>query len=134
MAELTCAHWKTYLRMAIPLALNDGCSCVLSFVVAKMGADVIAVNAILSSIWTIIGAMFIGVGIAAEVGLAADLGAGRPKAAKSRACLGFAGLTCTPLAAALGLWFGRTVVVGFFTDESRLLAGFVDVLPTFVVG
>ncbi|OQS01431.1 Multidrug/Oligosaccharidyl-lipid/Polysaccharide (MOP) Flippase Superfamily [Achlya hypogyna] len=136
MAELTWARWKTFLRMAIPLALNDGCNilaeAVLSFVVAKMGAEVIAVNAIMSSVWAIVGAMFTGVGIAAEVGLAADLGAGRPKTAKSRACLGFVAVAFTALFAVLGLWFGRTGIVGVFTEDARLLDGFVDVLPIFV--
>ncbi|EQC37731.1 hypothetical protein SDRG_04758 [Saprolegnia diclina VS20] len=136
LSELTWSRWKTFFRMALPLGLNDSCdllgAAALSFVVAKMGANVIATNAVLSSVWTMVNAIFIGIGLAAEVGLAEHLGEGRPRAARARAYLGFAALACVVVIVACVLWFGRRSVVGIFTTDERIVALYTNVLSLYV--
>ncbi|KDO25631.1 hypothetical protein SPRG_08930 [Saprolegnia parasitica CBS 223.65] len=136
LSELTWSRWKTFFRMALPLGLNDGCdllaAAALSFVVAKMGANVIATQAILSSVWMMVGAVFYGIGLASEVGLAEHLGGGRPRAARARAMMGFAVLALAAVLVCIVLWVGRASVVGLFTKDSVLLAMYTDVLPLYI--
>ncbi|EQC37727.1 hypothetical protein SDRG_04754 [Saprolegnia diclina VS20] len=136
LSELTWSRWKTFFRMALPLGLNEGCeflaAAALSFVVAKMGANVLATHAILSSIYTLVNAIFVGVGLAAAVGLAEHLGGSRPRAARARFYLGFATLVCVAVIVACILWFGRRSVVGVFTTDDRIVVLFLDVLPLYL--
>ncbi|OQR83575.1 Multidrug/Oligosaccharidyl-lipid/Polysaccharide (MOP) Flippase Superfamily [Achlya hypogyna] len=104
----------------------------LSFVVAKIGSEAIAVNAVLSSIWTIVGGIYFDVGIAAAIGLAEDLGARRLNSAKSCARLGFTVLAIASLVVVTVLRFGQLAIVAIFTKDPRLVDGIVAVLPLYV--
>ncbi|EQC27415.1 hypothetical protein SDRG_14741 [Saprolegnia diclina VS20] len=136
-SELTWVRWQTFLRMALPLGLNSGwdtlVTAALSLIVAKLGPDTIATQAILANVWMVVDAIFRGVAVAAEVGLAAHLGGGRPRAARTSAMFGFGVLLVVALLVCLVLWSTPAAVVGIFTPSQKLLAIYETVLPMYMV-
>ena len=135
-SELTRQRWKTFLHIALPLGLNDGCdllaTAALSLVVARISTEAMATHAILSHVWTIVDAIYYGIGLASEVGLATHLGGGRPKAARACAMRGVAVLMLSGTLVCLGLWLAPARIVSLFTHEALLLDMYMDILPLLV--
>ncbi|EQC27414.1 hypothetical protein SDRG_14740 [Saprolegnia diclina VS20] len=137
ISELTRQRWTTFLQIALPLGLNDGCdllaTAALSLVVARISTEAMAAHAILSNVWTVVDAIYYGIGLASEVGLATHLGGGRPEAARACARRGVAVLLLTGALVCLGLWLSPARIVGLFTPETSLLIMYTDVLPLLVL-
>ncbi|OQR83579.1 Multidrug/Oligosaccharidyl-lipid/Polysaccharide (MOP) Flippase Superfamily [Achlya hypogyna] len=136
-AELTRARWRTFLRMAVPLGANDGltylANSTLSLVVASLGVEVLAANAILLTLWVMLWALSFGVGCATQVSVATHLGGGRPRAAYTTSCLGLVVSLGTATTTVVLLYWTKHTVLGVFTSDSALIAHCTDVLPLYLL-
>ncbi|EQC37732.1 hypothetical protein SDRG_04759 [Saprolegnia diclina VS20] len=136
LSELTWSRWKTFFRMALPLGLNDGCTflylAVLSLIVATLGSDAIAANAIFSNLWVLLQELYYSIGCAAEVRIAAHLGGRRPTSAKATAFMAVSVATSVAALVAIGFFVGARGVIGIFTSNDALLALCIDALPLYI--
>lgn len=108
-------------------------SSALTLIAARLGPDVIAANAVISSLWALIWALFWGYGCATQIRVANYLGANRPKAARLLAVLGGCCTVVTVLALAIATVVVRENIFLAFTDVDDLLQLCLLVLPIFVV-
>ncbi|EQC37726.1 hypothetical protein SDRG_04753 [Saprolegnia diclina VS20] len=137
LSELTWSRWKTFFRMALPLGLNDALtylanSC-MSLVVAMLGVDALAANAILLTLWVMLWALSFGVGCATQVHVATALGANRPAAAQTMTRIGLGTVVATTATTASGLYLGRSFIVGVFTSDADLVRQCYAVLPLYLL-
>ncbi|KDO25629.1 hypothetical protein SPRG_08928 [Saprolegnia parasitica CBS 223.65] len=136
-SAFTSDRWRTFLRMAIPLGINDGLTTLanscMSLIAAQLGAEVLASNAILLTLWGMVWALFWGIGCSTQVKVANHLGAGHPNAARAASRLGFATIVAATALVALATLLGRDLVLRIYTSDIALLALSNDVLPLFVL-
>ncbi|OQR83592.1 Multidrug/Oligosaccharidyl-lipid/Polysaccharide (MOP) Flippase Superfamily [Achlya hypogyna] len=137
-SAFTKDRWMTFLRMALPLGLNDGFTTLanscMSLIAAKLGAEILASNAILLTLWGMVWALFWGIACSTQVKVANHLGAGHPKAAKAASQLGFCAIVVTAAIVAGVTYLAHTPILEIYTSDMKLIAHCVDVLPLFVLG
>eukprot|EP01134_Creolimax_fragrantissima_P006530 CFRG6530T1 len=89
---ITKERLKQYIAIAGPISANSFVSTLansaLTLLAARLGSDVIAANAVLGGLWSVLWALFWGFGCSTQVKVANYMGAGRPKAAKQLAVIG----------------------------------------------
>ncbi|EQC37723.1 hypothetical protein SDRG_04750 [Saprolegnia diclina VS20] len=137
-SAFTRDRWRLFLRMAIPLGMIDGFTTLanscMSLIAAHMGAEILASNAILLTLWGLLWALFWGFGCATQVKVANHLGAGRADAARGASRLGFATiLVVVGVVVGLLLCF-QEAILGIYTSDAHLMAHCGSVLPLFVLG
>uniref|UniRef100_M4BM14 Uncharacterized protein n=1 Tax=Hyaloperonospora arabidopsidis (strain Emoy2) TaxID=559515 RepID=M4BM14_HYAAE len=127
-----------FVKIAGPVAANSLVSSLansaLTLVAAKLGSDVIAANAVISGLWSLLWALFWGFGSATQIRVANYLGAGRPKAAR---LLGFFGFLCTigcVIVLAVVTFALRKTLFRLYTNDDRLLQLCMLVQPIFITG
>ncbi|TYZ65463.1 hypothetical protein PybrP1_005027 [[Pythium] brassicae (nom. inval.)] len=133
---LTLGRFKAFVTISGPIAGNSFVSnlanALVSLVAAKLGAETIAANAVISGMWGLLWAFFWGYGCATQVRVANYLGAGDPRRAQQVARLG---LLCTAVVVALLAFvtnqFDRDVIAVYTTDDA-LLRACTQVLPIFI--
>lgn len=133
---LTLCRFKAFVTISGPISGNSFVSnlanALVSLVAAKLGAETIAANAVISGMWGMLWALFWGYGCATQVRVANYLGAGEPQRAQKVAKLGF---LCTTVVVALLAFvtnqFDRDVIAIYTTDE-ELLRACRQVLPIFI--
>lgn len=134
---LTLRRLQSYLQMAGPISSNSFVSnlanALVALVAAKLGSRIIAANAVISGLWSLLWALFWGYGCATQIRVANYLGAGKPDLARRITGLGF---TCTMvvvviIATATSILDNRIIAV--FTKDEELLTTCKVVLPVFVV-
>ncbi|OQR95502.1 Multidrug/Oligosaccharidyl-lipid/Polysaccharide (MOP) Flippase Superfamily [Thraustotheca clavata] len=134
----TKQRWITFLHMALPLGLNDGLSTLanscMSLIAAKLGAEILASNAILLTLWSLVWALFWGVACSTQVKVAHHLGAGHPKAARSSSNLGLVAIVFVSLSVATISYLGHNHILAIYTSDSILIAHCLSVLPLFILG
>ncbi|KAF1333686.1 Multidrug/oligosaccharidyl-lipid/polysaccharide, partial [Globisporangium splendens] len=133
---LTLCRFKAFTTIAGPIAGNSFASnlanALVSLVAAKLGAQTIAANAVISGMWGMLWALSWGYGCATQVRVANYLGTGEPQRAQQVARLGF---LCTfivvSLLAVVTSRFDRDVVA-IYTNDEQLMATCQQVLPIFI--
>lgn len=133
---LTLCRFKAFVTISGPISGNSFVSnlanALVSLVAAKLGAETIAANAVISGMWGMLWALFWGYGCATQVRVANYLGAGEPQRAQKVAKLGF---LCTAVVVSLLAFvtnqFDRDVIAIYTTDE-KLLRACRQVLPIFI--
>lgn len=133
---LTLARFKSFIAISGPIAGNSFVSnlanALVSLVAAKLGAETIAANAVISGMWGMLWALFWGYGCATQVRVANYLGAGEPQRAQQVAKLGFGCTACVvALLAFVTNQFDRDVIAIYTTDDA-LLRACTRVLPIFI--
>ncbi|CAI5721229.1 unnamed protein product [Peronospora effusa] len=127
-----------FLNIAGPVAANSLVSnlanSALTLVAAKLGSDVIAANAVISGLWSLLWALFWGFGSATQIRVANYLGAGRPKAARVLGFLGFFCTVCTVVVLAVATFAMRETLFRLYTDDDTLLQLCMLVQPIFITG
>ncbi|KAE8914052.1 hypothetical protein PF005_g18516 [Phytophthora fragariae] len=129
---------RVFVNIAGPVAANSMVSnlanSALTLVAARLGSDVIAANAVISGLWSLLWALFWGFGSATQIRVANYLGAGRPKAAR---VLGFLGLVCTLATVATLAVFTfllRETLFRLYSNDDALLQLCMLVQPIFITG
>lgn len=155
---IICVHWKKYhlnawfgwdfegmtkdriiqfFKMAIPISLNSLVSTLanssLSLLAAKMGSDVIAANALLSGIWTIMWALSYGFGCATQVFVANYMGCGRPKAAFGIFKIGLTGGMVVVVLTVTVISIFPKKVFGIYSNDPNIINQCIDVTSYFLV-
>ncbi|TDH69172.1 hypothetical protein CCR75_005876 [Bremia lactucae] len=137
-SHFTRDRLKLFLHIAGPVAANSMVSnlanSALTLVAAKLGSDVIAANAVISGLWSLLWALFWGFGSATQIRVANYLGAGRPKAARILACLGFVCTVCTVVLLAIVTLGLRKTLFRVYTNDETLLQLCMLVQPIFITG
>ncbi|GMF52527.1 unnamed protein product [Phytophthora fragariaefolia] len=127
-----------FLNIAGPVAANSMVSnlanSALSLVAARLGSDVIAANAVISGLWSLLWALFWGFGSATQIRVANYLGAGRPKAARVLAVLGLGCTVGTVAALATVTFVLRETLFRIYTNDDTLLQLCMLVQPIFITG
>ncbi|KDO25630.1 hypothetical protein SPRG_08929 [Saprolegnia parasitica CBS 223.65] len=138
LSAFTKDRWMTFLRMALPLGLNDGFTTLanscMSLIAAQLGAEILASNAILLTLWTLVWALFWGIACSTQVKVANQLGAGHPKAARASSQLGFCAIIVTAVLVAAVTYVAHTPILSIYTSDAVLIEHCVSVLPLFVLG
>ncbi|CAH0515798.1 unnamed protein product [Peronospora belbahrii] len=134
---LTLCRLRSYLRVAGPISSNSFVSnlanALVALVAAKLGARIIAANAVVSSLWSLLWALFWGYGCATQIRVANYLGAGKPELARRITGLGF---ICTMvvvvfIATVTSILDNR--IIALFTTDEELLTTCKLVLPIFII-
>lgn len=129
---------KLFLKIAGPVAANSMVSnlanSALTLIAAKLGSEVIAANAVISGLWSLLWALFWGYGSATQIRVANYLGAGRPKAARLLAFLGFICTVATVLILAMITLVLRKALFRLYTNDDLLLQLCMLVQPIFITG
>ncbi|KAL7687603.1 putative multi antimicrobial extrusion protein [Plasmopara halstedii] len=129
-------RWKIFLNIAGPVAANSLVSnlanSALTLIAAKLGSEVIAANAVISGLWSLLWALFWGFGSATQIRVANYLGAGRPKAARILGYLGFICTVVTVAMLAIITLFLRETLFRLYTNDSILLQLCMVVQPIFI--
>lgn len=133
---LTLDRFKAFVAISGPISGNSFVSnlanALVSLVAAKLGAETIAANAVISGMWGLLWALFWGYGCATQVRVANYLGAADPRRAQQVAKLG---LLCTAAVVAVLAFvtnqFDRDVIAVYTSDEA-LLRACTEVLPIFI--
>jgi len=93
---LSVERLKIFCKIALPIAGNSFVAnlaqSLVTLVAARMGAEVVAANAVIQGLWSMLWAFFWGYGCSTQVRVANFMGEGKPKSAKA---LAFLGLICT---------------------------------------
>ncbi|KAE9037791.1 hypothetical protein PR001_g8228 [Phytophthora rubi] len=134
---LTLGRLRSFLRVAGPISSNSFVSnlanALVALVAARLGARVIAANAVISGLWALLWALFWGYGCATQVRVANYLGAGKPDLARRITGLGFiCTMVVVVLIATVTSVMDRHIIALYTTDE-ELLTTCRLVLPVFVV-
>jgi multidrug resistance protein, MATE family len=134
---LTLCRLRAFASIAGPLAGNSFVSnlanALVSLVAAKLGPAIIAANAVVAGMWSLLWALFWGYGCATQVRVANYLGAGLPRAAQRVAKLG---LVCTFAVVTVLALFTHKLdreVIAIYTTDDVLVATCRDVLPIFIL-
>ncbi|KAG7396747.1 hypothetical protein PHYBOEH_001823 [Phytophthora boehmeriae] len=129
---------KVTLNIAGPMAANSMVSnlanSALTLVAAQLGSEVIAANAIISGLWSLLWALFWGFGSATQIRVANLLGANRPKAARVLGFLGFMCTVITVLALAIVSFLLRESLFRLYSNDNALLQLCMLVQPIFITG
>ncbi|KAG6958758.1 hypothetical protein JG688_00010370 [Phytophthora aleatoria] len=137
-SSFTPDRLKIFLNIAGPVAANSMVSnlanSALTLVAAKLGSDVIAANAVISGLWSLLWALFWGYGSATQIRVANYLGAGRPKAARVLGFLGFVCTVATVVALAIVTLMLRETLFRLYTNDDTLLQLCMLVQPIFITG
>ncbi|RLN61285.1 hypothetical protein BBJ28_00011105 [Nothophytophthora sp. Chile5] len=137
-AAFTPDRLKIFFNIAGPVAANSLVSnlanSALALVAAKLGSDIIAANAVISGLWSLLWALFWGYGSATQIRVANYLGANRPKAAKTLALLGFACTVITVVTLAIATLMLRETLFQLYTNDDMLLQLCMLVQPIFITG
>ncbi|KAG1686668.1 hypothetical protein DVH05_006397 [Phytophthora capsici] len=133
---LTMNRFRSFVRVAGPISSNSFvsnlASALIALVAAKLGARVIAANAVISGLWGLLWALFWGYGCATQVRVANYLGAGKPDLARRITGLGF---ICTMVVVALIATITSVMdrrIIALYTTDQELLRTCQPVLPIFV--
>lgn len=129
--------WRTIGKVAYPLALNgvvwSGGVLIYNIMVGRMGTNELAILSMITPIESLIVALYIGVGTAASVLTAQNLGAGRFEAAWSEGKAFIVWSVLCALLASLLVWGGRGLIVGFYPAiEGEALVSAQQVLTALV--
>ncbi|KAG6591038.1 Multidrug/Oligosaccharidyl-lipid/polysaccharide (MOP) Flippase Superfamily [Phytophthora cinnamomi] len=134
---LTLSRLRSFLRVAGPISSNSFVSnlanALVALVAARLGARVIAANAVISGLWALLWALFWGYGCATQVRVANYLGAGKPDLARRITGLGF---ICTMVVVVLIATVTSVMdqhIITLYTTDKELLTMCKLVLPMFVV-
>ncbi|KAL3674960.1 hypothetical protein V7S43_000885 [Phytophthora oleae] len=134
---LTLSRLRSFLRVAGPISSNSFvsnlASALIALVAARLGARVIAANAVISGLWGLLWALFWGYGCATQVRVANYLGAGKPDLARRITGLGF---ICTMVVVVLIATITSVMdrhIIALYTTDQELLRTCKLVLPVFVV-
>lgn len=129
-------RFRSFVRVAGPISSNSFvsnlASALIALVAAKLGARVIAANAVISGLWGLLWALFWGYGCATQVRVANYLGAGKPDLARRITGLGF---ICTMVVVALIATITSVMdrrIIALYTTDQELLRTCQLVLPIFV--
>ncbi|OQR95496.1 Multidrug/Oligosaccharidyl-lipid/Polysaccharide (MOP) Flippase Superfamily [Thraustotheca clavata] len=136
LAEHTQSRWRTFLTMALPLGLNDGLtflanSCI-ALIVARLGVQILASNAIFLTLWVMLWALSFGVGCATQIKVATHLGAGHAIRARATSFLGFSVVITSTSVVITILWICKYAVLRIFTSDIYLIQHCIDVLPLYL--
>ncbi|GMF19825.1 unnamed protein product [Phytophthora lilii] len=133
---LTVGRLRSFLRVAGPISSNSFVSnlanALVALVAARLGARVIAANAVISGLWALLWALFWGYGCATQVRVANYLGAGKPDLARRVTGLGF---ICTMVVVVLIATATSVMdqhIIALYTTDQELLTTCRLVLPLFV--
>ncbi|KAH7488844.1 hypothetical protein KRP22_008519 [Phytophthora ramorum] len=133
---LTLGRLRAFLRVAGPISSNSFVSnlanALVALVAARLGARVIAANAVISGLWTLLWALFWGYGCATQVRVANYLGAGKPDLARRITGLGF---ICTMVVVVLIATVASVMdqhIIALYTTDKELLTTCKLVLPVFL--
>ncbi|EGZ29012.1 hypothetical protein PHYSODRAFT_476059 [Phytophthora sojae] len=129
---------QVFFNIAGPVAANSMVSnlanSALTLVAARLGSDVIAANAVISGLWSLLWALFWGFGSATQIRVANYLGAGRPKAARVLGFLGFVCTVGTVVTLAILTFLLRETLFRLYTNDDALLQLCMLVQPIFITG
>ncbi|KAG7396749.1 hypothetical protein PHYBOEH_001825 [Phytophthora boehmeriae] len=129
---------KIFFNIAGPIAANSIVSnlanSALTLVAARLGSDIIAANAVISGLWSLLWALFWGYGSATQIRVANYLGAGRPKAARVLAFLGFLCTVATVVTLAIVSFLLRESLFRLYSNDDTLLQLCMLVQPIFITG
>ncbi|KAG2521008.1 hypothetical protein JM16_006477 [Phytophthora kernoviae] len=129
---------KIFFNIAGPIAANSVVSnlanSALTLVAAKLGSDIIAANAVISGLWSLLWALFWGYGSATQIRVANYLGAGRPKAARVLGFLGFLCTVVTVVTLAIASFLLRESLFRLYSNDDTLLQLCMLVQPIFITG
>ncbi|ETM48734.1 hypothetical protein, variant [Phytophthora nicotianae P10297] len=138
LSAFTPDRLKIFMNIAGPVAANSMVSnlanSALTLVAAKLGSDVIAANAVISGLWSLLWALFWGYGSATQIRVANYLGAGRPKAARVLGFLGFMCTVGTVVTLAIVTLMLRETLFRLYTNDDTLLQLCMLVQPIFITG
>lgn len=133
---LTLCRFKAFVTISGPISGNSFVSnlanALVSLVAAKLGAETIAANAVISGMWGMLWAFFWGYGCATQVRVANYLGAGDPHRAQQAAKLG---LLCTTVVVTVLAFVTNQLdrdVIAIYTTDETLLRACTQVLPIFI--
>ncbi|KAG6966651.1 hypothetical protein JG687_00004732 [Phytophthora cactorum] len=134
---LTLCRLRSYLRVAGPISSNSFvsnlASALIALVAARLGARVIAANAVISGLWGLLWALFWGYGCATQVRVANYLGAGKPDLARRITGLGFICTMVLVVLIATATSLMDQHIIALYTSDTNLLTTCKLVLPIFVV-
>ncbi|KAI9911684.1 hypothetical protein PsorP6_009816 [Peronosclerospora sorghi] len=138
LRAFTPDRFKIFVRIAGPVAANSMvtnlANSALTLVAARLGSDVIAANAVISGLWSLLWALFWGYGSATQIRVANYLGAGRPKAARVLGFFGFACTVCTVVMLAIVTFILRETLFRLYSNDDKLLQLCMMVQPIFITG
>ncbi|KAG6613191.1 Multidrug/Oligosaccharidyl-lipid/Polysaccharide (MOP) Flippase Superfamily [Phytophthora cinnamomi] len=138
LKAFTRERLRVFLNISGPVAANSMVSnlanSALTLVAARLGADVIAANAVISGLWSLLWALFWGFGSATQIRVANYLGAGRPKAARVLGFLGFVCTVGTVATLAVVTFLLRETLFRLYSNDDALLQLCMLVQPIFITG
>ncbi|KAG7396748.1 hypothetical protein PHYBOEH_001824 [Phytophthora boehmeriae] len=137
-ASFTPDRLQVFLKIATPLAANNVMSSLassaLALIAAKLGSEVIAANAVVGGLWSLLWALFWGFGSATQIRVANLLGANRPNAARVLAFLGFSCTVATVSALAIATFLLRESLFHLYSTDDTLVQMCMLAQPIFITG
>ncbi|KNC82452.1 hypothetical protein SARC_05267 [Sphaeroforma arctica JP610] len=134
---LSVERLKVFGGIAFPVAMNSLVSTLansaLTLLAARMGSDVIAANAVMGGLWSIIWALFWGFGCSTQVKVANYMGAGRPQASRKVALCGLACSIVVLLILLSTIFFASRKFFGIYSNDPKILDMCEDVVYIYIV-
>jgi multidrug resistance protein, MATE family len=122
-------QWKSQrelLRLGIPIGLATMFEVTsftfMAVLIARLGTVAVAGHQVVANLVAILFMIPLATGVATSVLIAQSLGAGDPQAARRAALRGFRLTMAIALLAAAVLWLGREAIVGWYTEDSEVVA------------
>nr|CCA20382.1 Multidrug/Oligosaccharidyllipid/Polysaccharide (MOP) Flippase Superfamily putative [Albugo laibachii Nc14] len=135
---LTIDRFRIFIKMSGPVAANSFISnlatSAMSLIAAILGSNVIAANAVIGGLWSLLWALFWGFGCATQVRVANHLGANRPQAAKKATILGFGCTLVCVFALAMLTHFSNNRIFEIYTNDKTILQLCMHVKPLLILG
>eukprot|EP01134_Creolimax_fragrantissima_P005742 CFRG5742T1 len=136
-SALSMERLKVFGGIAFPVAMNSLVSTLansaLTLLAARMGSDVIAANAVMGGLWSIIWALFWGFGCSTQVKVANYMGAGRPQAAKKVALCGLACSVVVLVVLLSTIFFMSRKFFGIYSNDPKILDECEAVVYVYIV-